>query len=156
MILTVLLRKIHEPCQNKPDKGLDILSAGLGFFEGRKDQDTWVCLYCSQENTRPLRFEFEGRAIGAFILAGPDAAKISYGIDNEAEQEIDLYHHYSKNLHYPRTIIFARLKPVNIPELEPIIAGNHNAVRIMEFCINKSTMEIIHSYSFQGIPYGKT
>ena len=104
---------------------------------GKRSRYLGVPLLHSQENTRPLRFEFEGRAIGAFILAGPDAAKISYSIDNEAEQEIDLYHHYSKNLHYPRTIIFAHdLKPgKHTIELEPIIAGNHNAVRIMEFCI---------------------
>ena len=85
----------------------------------------------------PLRFEFEGRTIGAFILAGPDAAKIRVRIDGKEKQEFELYHHYSRNLHYPRSVIFAKnLKfgKHNI-ELEPLISGNRNAIRIMEFCI---------------------
>ena len=93
-------------------------------------------LHC-KNNTKPLRFEFEGRAIGAFILAGPDAAKIRFSIDDQAKQEIDLYHHYSKSLHYPRSVIFAHnLKPgKHSIALEPVISRDRNAVRIMEFCI---------------------
>ena len=98
-------------------------------------------LHC-KNNTKPLRFEFEGRAIGAFILAGPDAAKIRFSIDDQAKQEIDLYHHYSKSLHYPRSVIFAHnLKPgKHSIALEPVISRDRNAVRIMEFCINNHTM----------------
>ena len=91
----------------------------------------------SEGNAHPLRFEFVGRTIGAFILAGPDAAKIRVRIDGKEKQEFELYHHYSRNLHYPRSVIFAKnLKfgKHNI-ELEPLISGNRNAIRIMEFCI---------------------
>jgi len=91
----------------------------------------------SKGNVHPLRFEFEGRTIGAFILAGPDAAKIRVRIDGNEKQEFELYHHYSRNLHYPRSVIFAKnLKfGKHIIEVEPLISGNRNAVRIMEFCI---------------------
>ncbi len=91
----------------------------------------------SEGNAHPLRFEFVGRTIGAFILAGPDVAKIRVRIDGKEKQELELYHHYSRNLHYPRSVIFAKnLKfgKHNI-ELEPLISGNRNAIRIMEFCI---------------------
>ena len=91
----------------------------------------------SKGKVHPRRFEFEGRTIGAFILAGPDAAKIRVRIDGKEKQEFELYHHYSRNLHYPRSVIFAKnLKfgKHNI-ELEPLISGNRNAIRIMEFCI---------------------
>jgi hypothetical protein len=86
----------------------------------------------------PIHFKFKGRAIGAFVLAGPDAGKIKFQIDNKPQKEVDLYHNYSRNLHYPRTVMFAH-------DLEP---GTHSitihakpsphglAVRIMEFCIN--------------------
>jgi len=60
--------------------------------------------------------------------------KIAY---EKEKQEFELYHHYSRNLHYPRSVIFAKnLKfgKHNI-ELEPLISGNRNAIRIMEFCI---------------------
>lgn len=93
-------------------------------------------LHC-QNNTTPLKFQFEGSAIGAFILAGPDAAKLRFKIDGKKTQEINLFHHFSKNLHYPRTIIFSHnLKPeTHSIEIEPVIYGNRNAVRILEFCI---------------------
>jgi hypothetical protein len=86
----------------------------------------------------PIHFKFKGRAIGAFVLAGPDAGKIKFQIDDKPQKEVDLYHNYSRNLHYPRTVMFAH-------DLEP---GTHSitihtkpsphglAVRIMEFCIN--------------------
>ena len=104
---------------------------------GKRSRYLGIPLLHSQENTLPLRFEFEGRAIGAFILAGPDAAKLRFSIDGNTYQELELFHNYSRNLHYPRSVIFAHnLKPgKHTIELEPIITGNHNAVRIMEFCI---------------------
>ena len=104
---------------------------------GKRSRYLEIPLLHSQKNTLPLRFEFEGRAIGAFILAGPDAAKLRFSIDGKSYQELDLFHNYSRNLHYPRSVIFAHnLNPgKHSIELKPIIAGNHNAVRIMEFCI---------------------
>ena len=60
----------------------------------------------------PLNFEFSGTAIGAFVLAGPDAGSIRYVIDGKKRGKVDLYHpKYSKRLHYPRRVIFAITYP---------------------------------------------
>ena len=103
---------------------------------GKRSRYLGKPLLHSVDNSHPLRFEFEGRAIGAFILAGPDATKLRVSIDGQA-QEFELFHHYSKNLHYPRSVIFAHnLKPgTHTIELKPMITDDRNAVRIMEFCI---------------------
>ena len=121
------------------------LSKGWKFSEpdwgqikgGKRARYLGSPLLHSKGNSHPLRFQFEGRTIGAFILAGPDAAKIRVSIDGKEKQEFELYHHYSRNLHYPRSVIFAKnLKfGKHTIELEPLISGNRNAIRIMEFCI---------------------
>jgi hypothetical protein len=87
---------------------------------------------------KPIRFTFEGRAIGAFVLAGPDAGKIKFQIDGKIDGEVNLHHSFSRNLHYPRTVMFAHdLQPGthNITILSKP-SSHGNAVRIMEFCIN--------------------
>lgn len=60
-----------------------------------------------------LRLRFEGRSVGAFLLAGPDAGIVEVRIDGGEPREVDLYHNpYSRRLNYPRTRIFADgLKP---------------------------------------------
>ena len=60
-----------------------------------------------------LRLRFQGRAVGAFLLAGPDAGIVEVRIDGGEPREVDLYHNpYSRRLNYPRTRIFADgLKP---------------------------------------------
>ena len=52
-------------------------------------------------------FNVRGRAIGAFVLAGPDAGIVEVTIDDRAPQQFDLRHEFSAGLHYPRTMIFA-------------------------------------------------
>lgn len=52
-----------------------------------------------------LNFEFTGTAIGLFVLAGPDAGMVEFQIDDQEPQTVDLYHHFSKGLHYPRTVM---------------------------------------------------
>ncbi len=54
-----------------------------------------------------LYLNFSGRAIGAFILAGPDSAIIEVSVDAEDWRSIDTYHHHSKSLSYPRSVMFA-------------------------------------------------
>lgn len=87
----------------------------------------------------PLSFSFDGRAIGAFLLAGPDAGIIEFQIDEEIKGEVDLFHHHSKNLHYPRTVVFSHDLPPGRHKMS-ILPGNSeqggSAVRILEFCIN--------------------
>jgi lysophospholipase L1-like esterase len=51
--------------------------------------------------------KFKGRALGAYVLAGPDAGTLEVSIDGGQWKRVDLYHHYSRGLHYPRTVMFA-------------------------------------------------
>ena len=53
-----------------------------------------------------LTLDFEGTAIGAYVLAGPDAGTVEVSIDDGPVKAINLYHEYSRGLHYPRTVIF--------------------------------------------------
>jgi lysophospholipase L1-like esterase len=57
------------------------------------------------EGGAELRLTFEGTAIGLYVLAGPDAGQVEYTIDGDPRQTRDLYHHFSKGLHYPRTVM---------------------------------------------------
>ena len=54
-----------------------------------------------------LYFGFRGRAIGAFILAGPDSGIVEVSIDAGEWHRIDTYHRFSKSLNYPRSVMFA-------------------------------------------------
>jgi lysophospholipase L1-like esterase len=59
-----------------------------------------------------LTLAFEGRAIGAYLLAGPDAGFVEFAIDDGPYTKADLFHPFSRGLHYPRTVMFAAdLKP---------------------------------------------
>jgi pimeloyl-ACP methyl ester carboxylesterase/lysophospholipase L1-like esterase len=89
-----------------------------------------------------LKLAFEGRAIGAYLLAGPDAGFVEYTIDDGSAQKADLFHGFSRGLHYPRTVMFAAdLKPgphtlkLRIAN-ERNKASTGNAARIMQFVAN--------------------
>lgn len=51
--------------------------------------------------------EFTGRALGAYLLAGPDAGVAEISIDGGPFKAVPLKHAYSKGLHYPRTVMLA-------------------------------------------------
>ncbi|MDO5582288.1 MAG: GDSL-type esterase/lipase family protein [Planctomycetia bacterium] len=100
-------------------------------------------LFGSKPGAR-CRIDFTGTAIGAFVLAGPDAGSLNYRIDNGPWKKIDLYHEYSQKLHYPRTIMFDDNLPAGSHLLEIKIASDKNekstgtAIRIMNFVANIS------------------
>ena len=62
-----------------------------------------------------LTLAFEGRTVGAFILAGPDAGIVETSIDGGEFVKQDLFHRFSGGLNYPRSVIFAT----------DLIAGKH-------------------------------
>ena len=89
-----------------------------------------------------MSFEFEGRAVGAYVLAGPDAGVLEVSIDGGEFKPANLYHHYSRGLHYPRTVMFATdLEPgkhsVKLRLARPPGDGARGtAARILEFAVN--------------------
>ena len=80
-----------------------LLVAG-GF---RKDYQSYPMAVASEPGAS-LTLDFEGTAVGAFLLAGPDAGQVEVRVDGGKPRIVDLYHDpYSRGLHYPRTRIFA-------------------------------------------------
>ena len=53
-----------------------------------------------------LTLTFKGTAVGAYVLAGPDAGIVEASIDGGPLKPFDLYHRFSRGLHYPRTVVF--------------------------------------------------
>jgi hypothetical protein len=69
-------------------------------------------LLCASKPGAEMTLDFEGTAIGAYVLAGPDAGIVETSIDGGPYKSFNLLHHYSAGLHYPRTAVFAAdLKP---------------------------------------------
>lgn len=50
---------------------------------------------------------FQGKTLGAYVLAGPDAGTLEVSIDAGPFKPVPLKHAYSGGLHYPRTVILA-------------------------------------------------
>ena len=53
-----------------------------------------------------LTLDFQGRAVGAFVLAGPNAGIVEARIDGDEWTKHNLYHRFSRGLNYPRSVIF--------------------------------------------------
>ena len=83
---------------------------------------------------------FNGTAIGAFVVAGPDAGRVEFRIDNGEWKNVDLYHRFSKGLHYPRTVMFESDLPDSSHTVTVRIAkpegGRGSAARIVGFVVN--------------------
>ncbi len=86
--------------------------------------------------------EFEGRAIGAYVLAGPDAGMLEASVDGGPFRRVDLYHVYSRGLHYPRTVMFFTDLSPGPHKLTLRVADDRNphsqghAARILQFTAN--------------------
>ncbi|MDD3952847.1 MAG: SGNH/GDSL hydrolase family protein [Lentisphaeria bacterium] len=87
--------------------------------------------------------DFTGNAIGLFLTAGPDAGLLEFNVDESGWMECDLFHHYSRNLHYPCTRMLAQtLKPgkhairIRISVNKNPASSGH-AARIMAFALNQ-------------------
>ncbi len=99
-------------------------------------------LLCSEKVGAETVLKFGGRTLGAFVLAGPDAGVLEVSVDGGPYRNVDLYHHYSRGLHYPRTVILATdLEPgehtahIRIAELSNS-ASKGTAARILQFGVN--------------------
>lgn len=54
-----------------------------------------------------LYLDFMGRALTAFVLAGPDSGFLEVSVNGGEWKPIALFHQHSKGLNYPRTVILA-------------------------------------------------
>ncbi|MFT5189407.1 MAG: pimeloyl-ACP methyl ester carboxylesterase/lysophospholipase L1-like esterase [Verrucomicrobiales bacterium] len=87
-----------------------------------------------------LTLGFEGVAVGAYVLAGPDAGVAEVSIDGGAWNKVSLYHRFSKGLHYPRTVMFATdlAQGKHTLQLKVSADAEHKgtAMRILQFVAN--------------------
>lgn len=114
-------------------------SALAGECRGRFKKEKMLCA------TKPgasLTLAFKGRAIGIYLLAGPDAGTLEASIDGGAARVVDLYHVHSGGLHYPRSVIF----DADLADGDHVLtltlgaqknaASKGTAARILKFCAN--------------------
>lgn len=103
---------------------------------------TGIDLLVAEEPGASLTLDFDGTAIGAFVVAGPDAGQLEYSIDGSEYESVDLFHRFSKGLHYPRTVMFADSLDAGPHKLKLRVSRDHNeqsrgtAARILAFAAN--------------------
>jgi lysophospholipase L1-like esterase len=107
---------------------------------GKRDRFTSIPMLCASEPGASATLDFEGTAVGAYVVAGPDAGVVEASIDGGPFQSVDLYHRFSQGLHYPRTVMLAvDLKPGKhrlTIQVSPLTKSAGHAVRIMQFVAN--------------------
>jgi lysophospholipase L1-like esterase len=106
----------------------------------KRERYTAQPMLCATEPGAELTLAFEGTAVGAFIVAGPDAGVAEASVDGGPFRKVDLYHAYSKGLHYPRTVMLGTDLPPGAHRLTLRIASETksagHAMRILQFAAN--------------------
>ena len=110
--------------------------------DSKRRRFTKVAMLSADDTGAELTLEFTGRGIGAYVIAGPDAGVLEASIDGAKPVTVDLYHRFSRGLHYPRTVMFdADLKPgkhtlkLKSTAIENLKNGG-KAARILQFVAN--------------------
>jgi lysophospholipase L1-like esterase len=80
---------------------------------------------------------FTGRALGAYVLAGPDAGTLAVSVDDGPFQDVNLFHRFSRGLHYPRTVMLATDLPAREHRVRLRLKGDQKAARILHFTVNQ-------------------
>lgn len=85
-----------------------------------------------------LRFNFTGRAVGIFCVAGPDAAVISYRIDRGEWKTLDTYTEWSEGLYLPWVYMLGDDLPAGTHSLEIKVPteGSRRGCVIRDFVVN--------------------
>lgn len=113
-----------------------------GLPGSKRSQFTMIPMLQTTTSGSELVFKFQGNAVGAYIVAGPDAGIVESRIDNQPPRTVDLFHRHSRGLHYPRTVMFGQgLKDgphtLTLKMTADKNAGSSgNAMRIMQFTVN--------------------
>jgi lysophospholipase L1-like esterase len=107
---------------------------------GTRGRFTSIPMLWAQQSGAELTLEFTGTTVGAYVVAGPDAGMVEARVDDGPAQTVDLYHHFSAGLHYPRTVLLATDLPAGKHTLRLRVAEQTksagHAARIMEFVGN--------------------
>ena len=73
----------------------------------KRSRFTSIPMLCTNQSGAELTLKFKGTAVGAYVVAGPDAGTLEACVDDGEFQTVNLYHRFSKGLHYPRTVMLA-------------------------------------------------
>jgi lysophospholipase L1-like esterase len=107
---------------------------------GKRDRFTKIPMLCAVDPGAELSLDFEGTAVGAYVVAGPDAGMVEASIDGGPFTSHNLYHNFSKSLHYPRTVMFGddlKLgKHTLVLRVSADTSSAGHAARIMHFVAN--------------------
>ena len=106
----------------------------------KRERYTSIPMLCAIKPGSELTLEFDGTAVGAFVVAGPDAGIAEASVDGGPFRAINLSGSFSGSLHYPWTVMLGtglksghHLLTLRISG-EPKTAGH--AMRILQFTAN--------------------
>jgi len=109
---------------------------------GKRERFTKVPVVEALTPGAELEVGFDGTALGAYVVAGPDAGTLEAQIDGGAPVKVNLFASYSVGLHYPRTVMFADTLPaghhtakIKVSE-EKDARSSGNACRVLHFVVN--------------------
>ncbi|MEK6234720.1 MAG: SGNH/GDSL hydrolase family protein [Planctomycetales bacterium] len=107
---------------------------------GKRSRFTSIPMLCADQPKAELTLKFTGTAVGAYVVAGPDAGTVEARVDDGEFMSVNLFHRHSKGLHYPRTVLFGSDLPAGEHVLTLRVSENSaskgHAVRIMKFTAN--------------------
>ncbi len=135
--------RLIAPDGAKLDDGMSVQVPNWSKLKGScRSRFSQEKLLCGEKPGAAYSLDFEGTAIGAFILAGPDAGIVETSVDGAPYKQINLLHAYSKGLHYPRTVMFETDLPPGkhtlrlriSPEKAPQSLGH--ALRVLYHVVN--------------------
>ena len=87
--------------------------------------------------------DFQGRAVGLFVAAGPDAGTIEYSIDNSEFKPLNLFTRWSGGLHIPWVHVLESELPTGTHQLVVRVAptkdprSKGHACRIVNLLTNE-------------------
>ncbi|MFG0262536.1 MAG: SGNH/GDSL hydrolase family protein, partial [Novipirellula sp. JB048] len=130
-----------DPSTAKIEPGWTLKVPDWASLPGRsRERFRNIPMLCADQPAGTVSLSFQGTAVGAYVVAGPDAGILYARVDRGAWQSFDLYHQYSKGLHYPRTVMFAADLDPGAHTLELKLARDTHslghAARIIQFVAN--------------------
>ena len=85
-----------------------------------------------------LSFDFEGRAVGIFCAAGPQACILEYSVDGAPFKKLDTYTDWSRKLYIPWVYLFeTELVPGHHNLRLRVAKGDKTGCQIRNFVVNE-------------------
>ncbi len=108
----------------------------------KRDRFTQQRMFWSETPGATFTLKLEGSTAIAYVSAGPDAGMLEVSVDGGPPRTVDLYHRFSKGLHYPRSVVLATDLPPGAHSIRVTLSSRHNpessgtAARIMELGVD--------------------